>query len=95
MGKNSGKGRRARWRRIDTSEVGAVLVLVLVFITIWCRSQSLASYVGTLMQVEDAAALRSAVERQGKDVEVLPDAKLFFIDKVSEAFLDVFCGTCK
>ncbi|CAL5221260.1 g3419 [Coccomyxa viridis] len=51
MGKNSGKGRRARWRRIDTSEV------------------------------EDAAALRSAVERQGKDVEVLPDAKLFFIDK--------------
>ena len=38
-----------------------------------------------LMQVEDAAALKSTAERQGKNVEVLPDERLFFIDKVLEA----------
>ena len=46
-----------------------------------------------LMQVEDAAAQKSAAERQGKNVEVLPDAKLFFIDKVSDPLQDVFCST--
>lgn len=93
MGKSSGKGKRARWRRIDTSEVSAVLMFVLVCIDNWRRFIFGASYTAVLTQVEDAAALKSAAERQGKDVEVLPDAKLFFIDKVLEAFPDVFCGT--
>ena len=36
------------------------------------------------MQIEDAAKLKSTAERQGKDLEVLPDARLFYIDKVLE-----------
>ncbi len=40
-----------------------------------------------MVQVEAAAVQKSTVERQGKSLEGLPDASLFFIDKV--------CGSLK
>lgn len=63
-----------------------MLVRVFVCTRLWRSRQRGLSHTAMLMQVEHAAALESTAERQGKNVEVLPDARLFFIDKVFDAF---------
>ena len=84
MGKSSGKGRKARWRNIDTSEVGAQVWLPL-YREQWFLHRKSSEASTMMVQIETAAAHKSTVRRQGKDLEALPDENLFFIDKVPAA----------
>ena len=80
MAKSSRKGKKAWRKNIDTSEV---------CLTASCRTMSCHLVLYTdwqavcALQVERAAEEKSRAERLGTDVDVLPDADLFFIDKVS------------